>query len=157
MAPPSGILTRRVNIPRLAAYAPAQCAIGRECEPHSVALPQNYVESIEIVYQKEATKIKPQGFNFGCFWGSIFNESRNANEITDGEEILVSLGRNLQPATSDEIKSANYHLASARFHSTGDFIPKGDLFRNADLVEKSSSCSDELFFWWSIFNENRTI
>ena len=46
---------------------------------------------------------------------------------------------------SDEIKSAYNNLALARFHRFAISSTQVDLFRIADLVEKTSPCSDEVF------------
>ena len=56
-------------------------------------------------------------------------ESRTVNEITYGDEILVLLGRNLQPAASDEIKSAFLTSRKRDFIASAISSTNVDLFR----------------------------
>ena len=109
-------------------------------------------------YTKSATWIRKNLIRtgWGFFWWSIFNESRTTNEITYGDEILVSLGWNLQPAASDEIKSANLTSRKRDLIALAISSTYVDLFRISGFSWKNLTLLGRGFFWWSIFNESWT-
>ena len=99
-------------------------------------------------------KPTPYGFDFGCFLWSLLNESRTTNEITYGDEILVSLGWNLRPAASDEIKSANLTSRKRDLIALAISSTYVDLFRISGFSWKNLTLFGGGFFWWSIGDSN---
>ena len=75
----------------------------------------------------------------------MLNESRTTNEITYGDEILVSLGWNLQPAASDEIKSANLTSRKQDLIALAISSTYVDLFRISGFSWKNLTRIGEVF------------
>ena len=106
-------------------------------------------------YTKPAAWIRKNLTLFGWvfFWWSMLNENWTTNEITYGDEILVSLGWNLQPTASDEIKSANLTSHKRDLIALAISSTNVDLFRISGFSWKNLTLFGWGFFWWSKFNE----